>query len=684
MTEPEFQKILQAVTSVADFWLEGARNSEEAELLSPRRKLFVPLEFAVPACSKPCAMTSLRKMRLLLVVPLLCALGFSEEKPWREVRSPHFRVITNGSEGAGRHVAREFEQMRGVFATEFPGYRLDSAEPLLIVAPEDENSAKKLVPEYWKHSGPKPAGIYFPAWEQPYALVRLDQVGSDKITADEFVVVYHEYVHSLLHLNLHWLPTWLDEGLAQFYGYTRFEGNHTYIGAPPRDRYALSLLQYRTTIPLAKLLDQRGSFTRNEEDTELFYEQSWALTHFLTLGPGMEGGDRLKKFFNATQLGVEQKKAFQDTFGDFKQVQQNLDQYIHLFAFNAAVIPSPPKIDDKDIPARTMTVAETEAEFSSFYATTKQWKLARESAESALKNDPKLALAHQDMGFVSLQEGKDEEAVSEFSQAVKLDNRMYRAQFAKTMMSPLPHATSPDDRLAYRVALLQILEVNPQFAPVYVELAKLYVAQGDPAQALRLALKAEKLEPWRAGYHLLTGQILLRLDRAAEAASDAAYVADRWTSPDRDEAMELWNLVPEGKRPAQGPAETVEKRDVSNAEGIVKSVACDEHNMTMTLEQGGQTHAFRFQQAAGGFSDTLWFGSDHFTPCYHTTGLRAVVQFKPAADKSYAGDVVFFGFRDDLPAAPASVAFSSWPKLLPWLFPIEFDGPGNRYSSWGR
>jgi hypothetical protein len=211
---------------------------------------------------------------------------------------------------------------------------------------------------------------------------------------------------------------------------------------------------------------------------------------------------------------------------------------------------------------------------------------------------------------------------------VELDNRMYRAQFAKTMMSQLPHSTSPDNRMAYRLALLKTLDVNPQFAPVYVELAKFYAAQGDLNQALRLALKA-----------------------------DAAYVADHWTSPDRDEAMELWNLVPVGKRSAQGPAEIAERHDVSRAEGIVKSVTCHEDDVTMTLEQGGQPIIFRVQHnAAGGFSDTLWFGADHFTPCYHTVGLRAVVQYKPAADKSYTGDVVFFGFRDDLRAAPVSAA----------------------------
>jgi hypothetical protein len=384
-----------------------------------------------------------KKLVLLLAVLLFGASGYSEEKPWREISSPHFRVITNGSEGAARHVARAFEEMRALFSSEFPGYRLDAAEPLLILAPEDEDATKKLVPEFWQHSGPKPAGVYFHSWEQPYALVRLDAVGSDW---DSFAVVYHEYVHSLLHLNVHWLPTWLDEGLAEFYAYTRFEGKHTLIGAPPRKMEPLSLLRYRSPMPLAKFINQRGSFTHSEEDTELYYAQCWALTHFLTMGPGMEGGARLNKFFKATQQGVEQNKAFQETFGDFKHVQSEFDNYIHMYTFQAGEVPGPPKIEDKELVVRPMTVAETEAEFSSFYAATKRWKLALETGESALKNDPKLARAHQSMGFVYLNQGKDEEAIHEFSQALDFNSKMYRSLFAKTMLSPLPHSTSPSDR----------------------------------------------------------------------------------------------------------------------------------------------------------------------------------------------------------------------------------------------
>lgn len=592
-----------------------------------------------------------RKLPIVLVALLaLASSAVSEEKPWREVRSPHFRVITNGSEGSARHVAREFEQVRSLFADQFPGFTVDSPVPLVILAPQDEATTKKLAPGFWLHSGPKPAGIYFHGWEKQYALVRLDAVNSDRIDPDTFAVVYHEYVHSLLHLNFRWLPTWLDEGLAQFYGFTRFEGSKTYIGAPPRNAHRLDAL-YNRALPLEKLLEQRGAFTRSEEDTHLFYAQSWALTHFLTLGPGMENGARLKRFFNALQAGTEQKKAFQDSFGDFSALQKNLDNYVHLFAFPTGVIPTPPQADEKNFEARTLSVAETLAELGMFLRCTHYWKEARTSIEEAVKIDPKLALAHENLGFLDLREGKDEEGIHELSQALELDGHLYRALFIKTMLSPLPHATSTGDRELYRAALMKVLDDNSKFAPAFVALAKLAVAEGNLTRALALARTAEKIEPSRAGYHLLTGQILLRVGQPADAAVHAAFVANRWGIPDHDEAMELWNLVPQPQRPAEAPLEP-QAVEATTVEGTVRSVACSDDAITLTLDRDGKSFVFNLKGKPGGFADTLWTGHDLFDPCIHMTGLRAVVRYKASADRSSTGDVVNWGFRDDLPPAP--------------------------------
>jgi hypothetical protein len=163
-----------------------------------------------------------------------------------------------------------------------------------------------------------------------------------------------------------------------------------------------------------------------------------------------------------------------------------------------------------------------------------------------------------------------------------------------------------------------------------------------------LAQKAEGLEPFRSGYHVLTGQILLRTGHPSEASARAAYVAERWGGPDRDEAMELWKAIPVDKRGGQILVDRPLPPDVLVSEGIVKSVACKDQSFTVTLESEGKTLTFHRQGFAVGYSDTLWVGRDHFTPCFHVDGLRAVASYKVSADKAYAGDLMTVGLRDNL------------------------------------
>src|ERR1700693_1815714 len=70
------------------------------------------------------------------------AASFAGDKPFTEVRSPNFRVLTNGNEHDARRIALEFEQMRAVFAIEFPKMRLSTGAPLLIFAVQTESDRK--------------------------------------------------------------------------------------------------------------------------------------------------------------------------------------------------------------------------------------------------------------------------------------------------------------------------------------------------------------------------------------------------------------------------------------------------------------------------------------------------------------------------------------------------------------
>jgi len=586
-----------------------------------------------------------RRAFSLFCLLLLASFAKAGEKPWIEVRSPHFRVLTDGSQGDARHVAREFEQMRSVFADRYPQFRLEGGAPLLVFAARDEQAAKSLEPAVWKSKGAKPAGIFHHAWEREYVMVRLDQWNEG---AHE--VVYHEYTHTIFGLNLHYIPVWLNEGLANFYGYSRFEGNKIYIGAPPSSRR----MPRQPLIPVETLIsvNQTSPYYHDEDKIFEFYAESWALVHFMMFGPGMDGGKRLNHFAALLQQGTEQKKAFQEAFGTFKEIDQALSSYLERFTFSAGLISSPAQIDDKTFNVRTLTLAETEAELSAFHLWTRDRAGARTLASQALKDDPKIGLAHEVMGFANFSDGKDADAASEFSQAVTADPALFLSRFAQTMLSPIANSNLPADEDALHQSLSQVLDQNQQFAPAYVQLAKLALRRNDPQTALGLSRRAEQLEPTRSGYHTMSGQILLRLGRGSEAAAFARFVADRWFGSDHDEAVELWNAIPAAQR---GDGTLLPQNPFGEAktiEGRVVSVHCpsNEQDWSFVLNHDGKNLTFhRKGGSVTGFTDTIWYGEDHFNVCHHLEGMRAIVHYRDPADSTYAGDLFYVEIRDDLP-----------------------------------
>ena len=247
---------------------------------------------------------------LSVLVLLLSILSFvpavlATEKPWTEIRSPHFRVLTNGSTQNAIKVVREFEQLRWVFATRFPGMRLESGAPLLVIAVRDEATAKALDPSFRGSAGDQVAGLFRHGWEKQFALVRLDTFEGDG--AKE--VVYHEYTHTILHLNSHWLPLWLDEGMAEFYAYTRFDEHKIYLGAPTVRVRSLHG-SVPNSIEQIMVVTQRSPFY----ETESFYAESWALVHFLIYGPGMEGRQETRSVLRISAAGDRTAEGLQAGF----------------------------------------------------------------------------------------------------------------------------------------------------------------------------------------------------------------------------------------------------------------------------------------------------------------------------------------------------------------------------------
>jgi tetratricopeptide (TPR) repeat protein len=593
----------------------------------------------------------LKFIALISVLAFSLAAVSAADKPFTEVRSPNFRVLTNGNEHDARRIALEFEQMRAVFAVGFPNMRLTTGAPLLIFAVQTENDMKALAPAMWKnHKGPLPAGLFQNGWEKQFAIVRLDQD-----IPGAYNVVYHEYVHTLLHSNFRWLPTWLDEGLADFYGSTRFEGKKSYIGAPST---RVNDLKNHTMIPLETLLvvNPWSYFRGDENQISTFYAESWVLVHYLVFGQDMELGKKLGRFYARLQAGDQQMKAFREVFGDLKTVDAGLRQYIQAFAFRAYVVENPNAMQAKDFSSRKLSHSESDAEIAGYRLWEHDGPEATGLVDRALQDDPALGAAHEEKAFIYFREDKDEDALREFSRACELDKTLYLSQYFKAMMTG--KRETPEQREALRAELEQIKQINPQFAPAYVQLAILFIADGQGTKALVQSRKAEQLEPSRAGYHLLSGEMLLRMKREKEAAEAARYVAERWHGPDHNEAVALWNRIPAASRPADAVVvEEVEEQSQA-AEGKLRSLSCGEKGKNeVTLQRGDDTMVFKSKgRQMIGYSDTLWYGSDHFSLCHHIEGMHAIVRYRPAVSKDYAGDWLSIELRDELPPEPQQQA----------------------------
>jgi tetratricopeptide (TPR) repeat protein len=570
---------------------------------------------------------------------------------WREIRSPHFTVITDGSDSDGRNVAKEFEQMRSVFATRYPRWTLETGAPLLIIAVR-EDGLRSLAPIFWKERDHW-AGEFFQGWERRYAMVRLDSFG-DLNQA----VIFHEYTHSIFHANLHWLPTWLDEGLAEFYGYTRFQNDHIYIGAPTV-RYGA--LKSQTLIPISEMLTANDrTFFKDQQRQDLFYAQSWAMVHYIAFGPNMENGAKLNTFVTLLEKGTPQPEAFQQAFGDLHAFQNKLSEYLLRLGVTAGVMPPLQGLDPKSFPARVLTKAEADYYLGSIDLGVRDVAAAKTRLEAAEAADPNLAGPHEELGFLAWRAGHDDEARQQWQKAVAADpSSSYRSSFALLMSgTPLKQQT-PEQLEQTKQALQAISAKAPKYAPAVVEIALIEWRQGHLNQAYQTALSAEKLEPWRAEYHLLTGRILLQGHQPAIAATFARQVADRWPGSDHDEAVDLWSQVPPASRGDGPPLALNLPPNATVARGTILSTSCSKLGLTVVLQPADPAapplNLITTGPFESGFADTLWVGEDHYTSCYHLAGLPAVVAYTPSP--SGPARLMVFEVRDDFPtSAPPALA----------------------------
>ena len=455
-----------------------------------------------------------RVVRFLVALQavLLASRAFPQGKTqkWTEVQSPHFTVVTNGSERQGRRLADQFEAIRSVFEQTLK-LRVESGKPFVVMAFKDEKSMRAAMPEYWEKKGQvRPAGMFLSGGDKIYAAIELDAGGENP-----YGIVYHEYTHMVLHLNVRSLPLWMSEGLAEFYGNSTIGEKEVSLGRP--DAYSIQTLREGWLLPLAELFRVTYDSPQYTEEAKvpMFYAESWALIHYLMLAerPEASQGKRLSQFLSLLGQGVDQDEAVRRVFDDIDKLQADLGRYVERAAFPYLRIKTKAAGTPKDFSARVRSPAETAARLGDFELQDRRPQDAKPLLEEALRLQPDLASAQESLGFLFMRQGDRAEALRWFDRAIAGDSRNFLAHYYHATLT-LTELGTTDGAVQAEAGLVRALHLNPYFAPAYVALAGIFLKDDQKVdRALELARKAMDLEPGSFSNQMMLGKVLVRLGR---------------------------------------------------------------------------------------------------------------------------------------------------------------------------
>jgi tetratricopeptide (TPR) repeat protein len=437
---------------------------------------------------------------LASAAPLLALDPPPEKERWTRVDlDQNITIFSNARDGVTRTAEENIEQMRRVIV-KVTQLDIHSPIPTYIYVFRDEQS---FAPYRDGILGENPyiVGGFVGRTATNYILIG-DIKGGGVIDK----TVYHELTHYLLRNTVAWLPSWLDEGLAEFYGSFTPVADSVRIGVP--DHGHIDLLTEMGLMPLRDFFAFHPlGHGVNDLRTHQFYAQSWLFAHYLLIGKPARGA-KLGDFLSRLDQNQTPEIAFPAAFGlPMTDVEHELSSYLRQTRLNLM------QYSRRDLGTITiadpkpMSRAATLAALGELALQRKDEEEAQPLLEAALKLEPENAHALTALGLLHKDYGRNEES----------DKAFARATAAATPSEYRPHALAatvlaarlqrrardgeviaPADIAAARRLATVALERAPWNADVLATLGGTYTFAGeDPKPGLQWSRKALELMPSR-------------------------------------------------------------------------------------------------------------------------------------------------------------------------------------------
>jgi hypothetical protein len=441
---------------------------------------------------------------------------FAFAAQWVNASTPHFELYTQLNNQQAMQALQVFEQARAFFLQTGFGRSLANGSVTIIdLASEIEYNPYLIKPG--AHA------CYQRGRHGDYVIMR-------DLSPSHYQVAVHEYTHFVMERAGLRLPIWLNEGLAELYATLEPRGEKCLIGRAHPGRLVVLQTQPRLRLDALLQVDRSSDYYNNPEKMQVFYAESWALTHMLAVGA--DYSSHFNAFVAAVSSGHSSREALELTYGkDVPSVEADLQRYLRKRNLPALLYDIKVARDFEAPAFKSLSETDLDLSFADLLASNPEAgpNVADKVAVLSRKH-PDSAGFEESLGYLALRENRPDAARSHFENAVQRKSNDPVAIYNSARLEQ-----SSGVPAAQVLPLLErALTLNPDYEPARIDLG--FTA----AQANRFDLAVSALSQLKSLQPSLAFEVLftiaycdLHLERLQDAAAYASAAQQHARSSDQ-------------------------------------------------------------------------------------------------------------------------------------------------------
>lgn len=498
-------------------------------------------------------MKAVSQFGCISALTLLLAPGCLARGRWISLRAGGFELYTNGSEKAGLQTLERLERIQRVFGA-LAGTRRIQPLPVRVFL-------FRSLKDYQPFQPAASTTAYFQSGPQR------DYIVMHAVTGETMRVACHEYVHLALAHSAARLPQWLEEGMAEFYSTLEVGQSAIRAGYPiPAHLFVLRRTEWLDGAQLLSITS-KSPYYNEISRTGIFYAESWALVHMLTLAQPYRGSFR--RLLALLGQGTPQESALKQVFG--KGIDALLAELRRYLPSRRLPYLEQPQQDPAAMgrPATTsLTSADADLATVDLLVQIGRLEEAARRLQSASESMPGTPAIETRLGIIAMRRRHYVEARQHLDWAISGGSRDAATYFECAVLAR-ETGKSREDVLE---KLHRAVELNPNYAEAHYLLAVSLTEDGRPLEAIPHLETAVRILPRQSSFWQALSLACARVDRledarhAARMALNAAQTL--YEVKMAQAAISLADAAGEGQKASPGAAPAAERRVLGRLEQI--------------------------------------------------------------------------------------------------------------------